>query len=169
MFLRHLPELGKIFSWPFERLQDVFMMHFSTPLVLASIFSLSVALPAPQEPAPVAPGRLPVSYDFQLNTVTFKEYASGGSGKGSGKGSTTPVAASTPFTIKAYNSESPIHMMDITASYNRFWVGNSTNSTCTQLLPGVPSPDPCVTGNATALYTTATGKAKLVDNQRSVG
>ncbi|KAL8696033.1 MAG: hypothetical protein Q9201_007857 [Fulgogasparrea decipioides] len=129
-------------------------MHFSASLLLSSIFSLSLALPSPQSDGPVVPpGRLPVNYNFGMRTLS-----SGGTKAPS------LLKASAPFTIKAYNSESPIHLMDINASYNRFWVGNATNSSCPDDRPADAAPNspaPCPVGNVTALETTSTGGAHL--------
>ncbi|KAL8687626.1 MAG: hypothetical protein Q9218_006255 [Villophora microphyllina] len=126
-------------------------MHFSTAVVLSSVFSLSFALPAPQPGSQAAkPGRLNVDYSF-----AFKTFASGES-----TGTGAKIQASAPFTIKAYNSESPIHMMDINVSYNKFWVGNATNSTCPENRVEKP-PQPCPVGNITALITTSTGGAQM--------
>ncbi|KAL8902803.1 MAG: hypothetical protein Q9171_007596 [Xanthocarpia ochracea] len=69
-------------------------MHFSAPLVLASLFSLAHALPQLGEPAQALPGRLPVSY----NQPTYRTYSH------KSGGIAAEVKASQPFTIKAYNS-----------------------------------------------------------------
>ncbi|KAL8635238.1 MAG: hypothetical protein Q9228_007251 [Teloschistes exilis] len=130
-------------------------MHFSAAVVLSSIFSLTNALPAPQSGSKApAPGRLNVNYNFNKATL------SSGSQDKAKAGPLSMIKASGPFTIKAYNSESPIHMMDINVSYNRFWVGNATNSTCPEDRPTNP-PQPCPVGNVTALLTTSTGGAKM--------
>lgn len=137
-------------------------MHFSTPLLLSSLFSFSLALPADvpeamsqlksraEAPQDVKPGRLNVSYDF----TAFRTLSSGGSEKSS----LSPVKASGYFTIKAYNSESPIHLMDINASNNKFFVGNATGSQCPSTISN------CPIGNVTALRVTNTGGARLVSN-----
>ncbi|KAL8729337.1 MAG: hypothetical protein Q9166_004834 [cf. Caloplaca sp. 2 TL-2023] len=120
-------------------------MHFST-LVLSSLFSLSLALPQFEEPmVQPRPGRLLVSY----NKPVFKTY-----GSKSG-GIAAEVKASQPFTIKAYNSESPIHMMDIVASNRKFFVGNKTGSLCPEDIKD------CPIGNVTALKVTDEGFALL--------
>ncbi|KAL8945687.1 MAG: hypothetical protein Q9222_007808, partial [Ikaeria aurantiellina] len=126
-------------------------MHLSTSLLFSTLFSLSLALPSVlsprQEPRP---GRLNVSYDTQI--TGFKTFSSGGLKAGA---SSTKPKASGPFTIKAYNSVSPIHMMDINASENKFFVGNKTGSACP------PSVQSCPVGNVTALMVNATGGAEL--------
>lgn len=121
-------------------------MHFSAPLVLASLFSLSHALPQLGEPAQALPGRLPVSY----NQPTYRTYSHKSGGVAA------EVKASQPFTIKAYNSVSPIHMMDIVASNRSFFVGNMTGSLCP-----IEVGD-CPVGNVTALQVTRKGEAQLV-------
>ncbi|KAL8823795.1 MAG: hypothetical protein Q9170_008316 [Blastenia crenularia] len=125
-------------------------MHFSTTFFLTSLFSFSIALPADLPPAVkgLTPFRLDVSYDWK----TFSSFATY---SGGGKSTLSPVKASAPFTIKAYNSESPIHMMDITASYNKFFVGNATGSFCPKAIPNCPR------GNVTALEVTNTGGAHM--------
>lgn len=129
-------------------------MHFSAAVVLSSIFTLTLALPAPQSGSKApAPGRLNVNYNFNKQTLS--------SGSKASSNGLSMIKASAPFTIKAYNSESPIHMMDINVSYNKFWVGNATNSTCPEDRPGNP-PQPCPVGNITALLTTSTGGAQMV-------
>ncbi|KAL9598592.1 MAG: hypothetical protein Q9219_004423 [cf. Caloplaca sp. 3 TL-2023] len=138
-------------------------MHFSTTLLLSSLFSFSLALPA-LEPESVKGlpsngdvpreknGRFDVSYNF----ITYKTLSSGGSGSGSGKSSLSPVGASDFFTIKAYNSIRPIHMMDIVVSNNKWYIGNiTTNSSCPQTIPN------CPVGNVTALRVTNAGGAQL--------
>ncbi|KAI4251361.1 MAG: hypothetical protein LQ352_004906 [Teloschistes flavicans] len=128
-------------------------MHFSAAVVLSSIFTLTLALPAPQSGSKApAPGRLNVNYNFNKQTLS--------SGSKASSNGLSMIKASAPFTIKAYNSESPIHMMDINVSYNKFWVGNATNSTCPEDRPGNP-PQPCPVGNITALLTTSTGGAQM--------
>ncbi|KAL8747140.1 MAG: hypothetical protein Q9184_007645 [Pyrenodesmia sp. 2 TL-2023] len=133
-------------------------MHFSTSVLLSSVFSLSFALPSGLSrdlgnDAPVArPGRLNVTYEskaiFSQVSALYGD----------------PVA-SQPFTIKAYNSESAIHLMNITASYNKFWVGNVTGNRCpppavTKDAPWAKSNE-CPAGNETALEVTGTGEAHL--------
>ncbi|KAL8910601.1 MAG: hypothetical protein Q9172_007813 [Xanthocarpia lactea] len=113
--------------------------------MLASLFSLSHALPQLGEPAQALPGRLPVSY----NQPTYKTYSHKSGGV------TAEVKASQPFTIKAYNSVSPIHMMDIVASNRNFFVGNMTGSLCP-----IEVGD-CPVGNVTALQVTRKGEAQL--------
>lgn len=129
-------------------------MHFSTPIVLSSLFSLSLALPQLPKPEGQPTGRLLVSYYNEPTSRTFgmKSGASSSGGKGS------PVLKeSKPFTIKAFNSESPeIHMMDIVASNGKFFIGNMTGSTCPETVQD------CPTGNVTALQTTETGRVYLV-------
>ncbi|KAI4152142.1 MAG: hypothetical protein L6R39_001893 [Caloplaca ligustica] len=124
-------------------------MQLSTTVLLSSVFSLSLALPsglseASSDPdaAPVAiPGRLNVSY----TAITYKTLSN----------LHGPPKASPPFTIKAYNSESPIHLMDINASNDKFFVGNITGSSCPPTIPN------CPVGNVTALQVTSTGGAHL--------
>ncbi|KAL8903244.1 MAG: hypothetical protein Q9207_004055 [Kuettlingeria erythrocarpa] len=130
-------------------------MHFSTSVLLSSLFSLSLALPSRLSRdlgngAPVArPGRLNVTYESE---ATFSQVSALYG---------DPVA-SQPFTIKAYNSESPIHMMNITASYNRFWVGNVTGNRCPPENKATPwTVMDCPAGNETALEVTGTGEAHL--------
>ncbi|KAI4219146.1 MAG: hypothetical protein L6R36_008535, partial [Xanthoria steineri] len=128
-------------------------MHFSTPVVLSSLFSLSLALPQLPKPEGQPTGRLLVSY---YNEPTFRTFGmkSGASSSG-GKGSPV-LKESKPFTIKAFNSESPeIHMMDIVASNGKFFIGNMTGSTCPENVQD------CPTGNVTALQTTDTGRVYL--------
>lgn len=135
-------------------------MHFSTSVLLSSLFSLSLALPSGLSrdlgnDAPVArPGRLNVSYESEAMHFSQVSALYG-----------DPVA-SQPFTIKAYNSESAIHMMNITASYNKFWVGNVTGNRCPppaaiKAAPWAKAND-CPAGNETALEVTGTGEAHLV-------
>ncbi|KAI4121352.1 MAG: hypothetical protein LQ338_006415 [Usnochroma carphineum] len=122
-------------------------MHFSTAALLSSLFSLSLARPSQlpealdqSDDAPVnQPGRLNITY----SAASYRTYSLG------------PVQASAPFTIKAYNSESPIHLMDINASYDKFFVGKATNSSCPPTIPN------CPVGNVTALQVTNTGEASL--------
>lgn len=129
-------------------------MQLSTTVLLSSVFSLSLALPsglseASSDPdaAPVAiPGRLNVSY----TAITYKTLSN----------LHGPPKASPPFTIKAYNSESPIHLMDINASNDKFFVGNITGSSCPPTIPN------CPVGNVTALQVTSTGGAHLVSGTR---
>lgn len=134
-------------------------MHFSTPVVLSSLFSLSLALPQLPKPEGQPTGRLLVSY---YNEPTFRTFGmkSGASSSG-GKGSPV-LKESKPFTIKAFNSESPeIHMMDIVASNGKFFIGNMTGSTCPENVQD------CPTGNVTALQTTDTGRVYLVSGPNS--
>lgn len=129
-------------------------MHFSTPVLLSSLFSLSLALPQLPQPKGQPTGRLLVSY---YNEPTFRTFGmkSGASSSG-GKGSPV-LKESKPFTIKAFNSESPqIHMMDIVASYGKFFIGNMTGSTCPENVKD------CPTGKVTALQTTREGRVYLV-------
>ncbi|KAL9032360.1 MAG: hypothetical protein Q9180_006549 [Flavoplaca navasiana] len=121
-------------------------MHFSTPLVLSSLFSLSIALPQLEGLEGSRPGRLPVSY----GETTFRTY-----GMKAGKG-VAKAEDSAPFTIKAFNSEYPdIHMQDIVASNGKFFIGNMTGSVCPRDVRD------CPVGNVTALQTTKEGYAYL--------
>lgn len=141
-------------------------MHFSTACLLSTLFSFSLALPskAPAAiegltpPSKIPPearsGRLDVSYQFKTG-VSAKQYANGGSDDFT-KTPLVPLKASGPFTLKAYNSESPIHLFDIVASNNKFFVGNLTRSSCP---PNIPD---CPVGNVTALEVTGGGGAELV-------
>ncbi|KAL8964585.1 MAG: hypothetical protein Q9197_006876 [Variospora fuerteventurae] len=118
-------------------------MHFSTTLLLSSVFSFSIALPAGFDPTDLGPlprpGRLNVSY----SGITYTQL-SGSLGK------SDPI--SEPFTIKAFNSIEPsVHRMDITASNGKFWVGNATGSYCP------PTVTDCPVGNVTALQITNDG------------
>ncbi len=131
-------------------------MHFSTSVLLSSLFSLSFTLPSRLSRdlgnvAPVArPGRLNVTYESE---ATFSQVSA----------LYGDPMASQPFTIKAYNSESPIHMMNITASYNKFWVGNVTGNRCPPANRVTPwTVQDCPAGNETALEVTSTGEAHLV-------
>ncbi|KAL8715224.1 MAG: hypothetical protein Q9220_001182 [cf. Caloplaca sp. 1 TL-2023] len=129
-------------------------MHFSTLHLVFSLFSFSLALPSPLSSRQEArPGRLNVSYDASPKIIGFQTLSSGGM-----KAGNPPVQAkeSGAFTIKAYNSESPIHMMDINASNRKFFVGNMTGSECP------PSVQDCPAGNVTALSVNSTGGANLV-------
>ncbi|KAL8992396.1 MAG: hypothetical protein Q9188_007596 [Gyalolechia gomerana] len=137
-------------------------MHFSTTCLLSTLFSFSLALPAKTPaaivgltpPSKIPPearsGRLDVSYDFNKPREFSK-----GSDDSFSKTPLYEIKASVPFTIKAYNSESPIHLMDITASDNRFYVGKPTRSSCP------PNIRHCPVGNVTALEVTDRGGARL--------
>lgn len=112
-------------------------MHFSTTLLLSSVFSFSLALPAGFDPTDLGPlpkpGRLNISY----SRTTYSQL-SGSLGKSG------PI--SKPFTIKAYSSFEPsVHLKDITASNGKFWVGNATGSYCP------PTVADCPVGNVTVL------------------
>ncbi|KAL8684844.1 MAG: hypothetical protein Q9224_006104 [Gallowayella concinna] len=128
-------------------------MHFSTPFVLSSMLSLSLALPQLGDPVvQPEPGRLPISYNEK---TTFRTYASKSGGSKSG-GIDVEAKASQPFTIKAYNSIRPeIHMMDIVVSKRKFFIGNLTGSLCPK---GTMA---CPTGNVTALKVTENRTAEL--------
>ncbi|KAL8644213.1 MAG: hypothetical protein Q9210_007366 [Variospora velana] len=127
-------------------------MHFSTTLLLSSVFSFSLALPADFDPKDLGqlpqPGRLNVSY----SGITYSQL-SGSLGEYE-----KPDPTSKPFTIKAYNSEHPktVHEMDITASNGKFWVGNATGSYCPRAVTD------CPVGNVTALQITKEDGADLV-------
>ncbi|KAI4265750.1 MAG: hypothetical protein L6R38_009204 [Xanthoria sp. 2 TBL-2021] len=123
-------------------------MHFTTPLVLSSLFSLSLALPQFEGLKEARPGRLMVSYNAQ----TFKTF-----GMKAGAGAiAAEVKDSQPFTIKAYNSEFPeIHMKDIVASNTQFFIGKKTGCLCPEEVKD------CPVGNVTALQVTKEGNAVL--------
>lgn len=135
--------------------------------MLTTLFSFSLALPrAPAAiegltpPSEIPPekksGRLKVTYQFTSNAAP-KQYANGG-GDDFTKTPLVPLKASGPFTLKAYNSESPIHLFDIVASNDKFFVGNMTRSLCP---PGILD---CPVGNVTALNVTEKGGAQLVSD-----
>ncbi|KAL8780586.1 MAG: hypothetical protein Q9213_006406 [Squamulea squamosa] len=121
-------------------------MHFSTSLVLSALFALSLALPQFEPTVQPSSGRLLVSYE----KITYKTYGSLKSGEIQAE-----VKESQPFTIKAYNSESPIHMLDIVASNRKFFIGNVTGSRCPEEVKD------CPVGNVTALKVTDEGYAQL--------
>ncbi|KAL8770119.1 MAG: hypothetical protein Q9209_004157 [Squamulea sp. 1 TL-2023] len=121
-------------------------MQFSTPLFLSTLFTLSLALPQFEPTVEPNPGRLLVSY----NKITYKTLGSTKSGEIEAE-----VKDSQPFTIKAYNSESPIHMLDIVASNRKFFIGNITGSRCPEEVRD------CPVGNVTALKVTDEGYAQL--------
>ncbi|KAL8937873.1 MAG: hypothetical protein Q9216_004199 [Gyalolechia sp. 2 TL-2023] len=135
-------------------------MHFSTTCLFSALFSFSFALPAKgpaaiaglTPPADIPPearsGRLDVSYDFS----NPRQLSNDGDDKFS-KEPLYDIKASVPFTIKAYNSESPIHLMDITAAGNKFFVGKDLAPLC--------PPNTRVCPNVTALKVTDQGGARL--------
>ncbi|KAI4128066.1 MAG: hypothetical protein LQ341_006716 [Variospora aurantia] len=123
-------------------------MHFSTTLLLSSVFSFSLALPAGFDPTDLGPlpkpGRLNISY----SRTTYSQL-SGSLGKSG------PI--SKPFTIKAYSSFEPsVHLKDITASNGKFWVGNATGSYCP------PTVADCPVGNVTVLQAIEGGVELVV-------
>ncbi|KAL8979673.1 MAG: hypothetical protein Q9177_006078 [Variospora cf. flavescens] len=122
-------------------------MHFSTTLLLSSVFSFSLALPAGFDPTDLGPlpqpGRLNVSY----SRITYSQLSAS-------LGKSGPTK---PFTIKAYNSLNPsVHLKDITASNGKFWVGNATGSYCP------PTVADCPVGNVTVLQGTEDGVELVV-------
>ncbi|KAL8992205.1 MAG: hypothetical protein Q9169_007283 [Polycauliona sp. 2 TL-2023] len=129
-------------------------MHFSAPLVLSSLFSLSLALPQSKELKGPQQGRLMVSY----NEPTYKTY-------GMKAGVTLNMPEDTRnFTISAYNSVYPeIHRRDIVASNGKFYIGNLTQTVCPTTV------EDCPPGNMTVLRSTAEGNAYLdVVNQTQI-
>ncbi|KAL8847711.1 MAG: hypothetical protein Q9221_007272 [Calogaya cf. arnoldii] len=126
-------------------------MHFSTPLVLSSLFSLSLTAPVIEQLKEQRPGRLLV-WD---NKPTYQTY-----GMKSGVSlATEPNKKDTaPFTITALASESPFHELNIVASNGKFFIGNETRSLCPPEVKGCPlSP----LGNVTALTVSKEGNAYL--------
>lgn len=123
-------------------------MHFTTSLLLSSLYALSLALPQFGEVVQAPPGRLPLSY----NKPMFRTYAATKAG-----GIDVTAKDSQPFTIKAYNSLSPeIHEKDIVVSQRKFFIGNLTGSYCPQEVKN------CPVGNVTALKVRKDETARLV-------